>query len=105
MLGRQIPAQEERDHDQVANAVMVEVGCIENLQQPILALGLRAHWPDPSRLAGLTIDDAHAPVAIRGWHRPGVRNHELGSAVAIEVDDDGPIDRLHCIKWSLILDD
>jgi hypothetical protein len=101
MVGCQISAQKERDHHQVANAVVVKVGGNENMQQAILAVGIGPHRPDPSGLAGSTIDDEHAAVAVRLRHRSGIRNDKLGSAVAIEVDHEWPIDREHLLNRSL----
>ena len=62
-----LAAVEPREDDQVARAVVVEVGRGRNGLDSIVCLGIRAHGPHPSWLARGTVEQRDAPiVSCRG---------------------------------------
>ena len=85
-----IPAVEPRDGDQVADAVAVQVGHLEEMLHGIVGRGLGAHRAHPAGLAGGAVEQLQAPEGGLRRDRAGLGDDDLGPPVAVEVEYPGP---------------
>ena len=91
---RGVPPVKFRHGDQVANAVTIEVGRWDEMARAHFGLQIWVHRAHPTRPAGRSVDQLHA-FEMAPWRgEPGGGDDHLGPAVAVQVHEPGPFERI-----------